>query len=200
VILAGGQGRRLGGADKPAVRVGRRSLAGAVVAACDLAGASGVVIVGPARASLLAEFAGCTVPVEFTSEDPPGGGPVPALRAGLAKVTAPWVLVLAADLPFLTGKLLRDLAKAAQPASGAVLADDLGNPQWLTSCWATAALRAALGSYQGGSLRGVLGPLPHAEFSVRVPPGKPPYWLDCDTPADLAAAAAWASFRPPSQP
>ena len=140
------------------------------------------------------------MPVEFASEDPPGAGPVPALRAGLAKVTAPWVLVLAADLPFLTGKLLRDLAAAGQPTSGAVLADDHGNPQWLTSCWATADLSAALALYQGNSLRGVLGPLPHAELSVRVPPGEPPYWLDCDTPADLAAAAAWESVRAPGQP
>jgi molybdopterin-guanine dinucleotide biosynthesis protein A len=200
VVLAGGQGRRLGGTDKPAVRVGHRSLVGAVVAACDLAGVSQVIIVGPVRDALGAELADGAVPVVFTSENPPGAGPVPALRAGLAGVTQPWVLVLAADLPFLTGHLLRGLVDAAALASGAVLADDLGNPQWLTSCWATAHLSAALASYQGNSLRGVLGPLPHAALSVPLLPGEPPYWRDCDTPADLAAAARWESARPGAQP
>ncbi|MEV0587769.1 NTP transferase domain-containing protein [Nonomuraea sp. NPDC050310] len=89
-MLAGGAARRMSGADKPGMTVGARSLLERVVAA--VADAGRVVVVGPAR-----DLDG----VVFTREDPPGGGPVRALRAGLAEVTAPQVVVLAADLPFL---------------------------------------------------------------------------------------------------
>lgn len=194
LVLAGGRARRLGGADKPALQVGDRSLAAAVTGACVQAGASQLILVGPPRGSLAAELSCCPIPVEFTSEDPPGAGPIPALRAGLTLVAAPWLLLLAADLPFLTGRLLAELASSARPTSGAVLVDDRGNPQWLTSCWRTAALTAALAAYQGGSLRGLLAPLPHVVRAIQVPPGEPPYWLDCDTPSDLAAAVEWSAL------
>ncbi len=46
-------------------------------------------------------------------EDPPGSGPVPALRRGLAEVAAPWVFLLAADLPFIRAGHLGSLLAAA---------------------------------------------------------------------------------------
>lgn len=191
-MLAGGQARRLGGADKPGIRLGELSLAGAVIRAASQAGASRVVVVGPDRPELAAELAGAggagAAWLEFTSERPAGAGPVPALRAGLDLITEPWLLLLAADLPFLTAAALRDLVTAASPAGGAVVTDDQGRPQWLVSCWCAADLRAALASYTGNSLRGLLAPLPHADVATAAEPGKPPYWLDCDTPDDLATA------------
>jgi molybdopterin-guanine dinucleotide biosynthesis protein A len=114
---------------------------------------------------------------------------VPALRAGLALVTEPWLLLLAADLPFLRDSHLRDLVAAAeQSRAGALLIDDAGRPQWLLSCWRAAWLRTALAGYGGSSLGGLLGPLGAAE--VAVPAGQAPPWLDCDTPDDVAAARA----------
>ncbi|MGO4426310.1 NTP transferase domain-containing protein, partial [Streptomyces sp. MCAF7] len=47
VILAGGAARRLGGADKPALRVGARPLLDRVLDACR--GAERTVVVGPRR-------------------------------------------------------------------------------------------------------------------------------------------------------
>ena len=44
--------------------------------------------------------------VRVVREQPPGGGPVAALRAGLAEVGTDVVAVLAADLPFLTAELV----------------------------------------------------------------------------------------------
>ena len=47
VVLAGGAARRLGGTDKPALRVDERTLLEHVVAA--VAGAGRIVVVGPRR-------------------------------------------------------------------------------------------------------------------------------------------------------
>jgi molybdopterin-guanine dinucleotide biosynthesis protein A len=106
VVLAGGQASRLGGADKPGLVVGTRSLLAAVVSAAVEAGA-GHVVVG------LAAAAGPSGQLDFVREDPPGSGPVAALRAGLAAISAPAVAVLAADMPFLAARHLRALLEAA---------------------------------------------------------------------------------------
>jgi molybdopterin-guanine dinucleotide biosynthesis protein A len=181
IVLAGGAGRRLGGIDKPGLVVGGRSMAGTVVSAATHAGAASVIVVGPVRADLAAPG------VSFTSEEPAGGGPLPALRAGLRLVAEPWVLLLAGDLPFLTWQVLGLIVAAARSAGGAVLGDDDGRPQWLASCWQTGELRAALDSYVGNSLHGVLSSLPYAEVTMATRDGAPPCWIDCDTPEDLAA-------------
>ena len=127
-MLAGGCASRLGGADKPALVVGERSLLASVVSAAAGAGARLVVVVGPPRPGLVLAAGG----LREVREEPPGSGPVPALRRGLAEVAAPWVLVLAADLPFIrAGHLTSLLAAAAgtRPAAAAILADDTGRPQ-----------------------------------------------------------------------
>jgi molybdopterin-guanine dinucleotide biosynthesis protein A len=147
-------------------------------------------VVGSPRPGLAGELAAWGCAVTFTTEQPPGAGPVPALRAGLQLIAAPWLILLAADLPFLRDSHLRALLAAAtgQQARGAMLVDDQGRPQWLASCWRTADLTAALAGYQGSSLGGVLGPLRPVE--VTVAPEQAPPWLDCDTPQDVAAARA----------
>src|SRR5262245_13984488 len=106
LVLAGGRARRLDGADKPGLVISDRSLLATVAAAAVDAGASRLVIVGPNRPDLDLELAagpGQAPAVEFTMEHPSGAGPVPALRAGLSRVVEPWLLLLAADLPFLRG-------------------------------------------------------------------------------------------------
>jgi molybdopterin-guanine dinucleotide biosynthesis protein A len=81
VVLAGGRARRLGGVSKPDVVVGGRRLLAHVLDAVGASGPSGAasrtVVVGPP---------GLDVPagVVRTLEDPPDGGPVAGLSAGLA--------------------------------------------------------------------------------------------------------------------
>jgi molybdopterin-guanine dinucleotide biosynthesis protein A len=188
VVLAGGRGMRLGGVDKPALRVAERSLLGSVVSTAAGAGARLVVVVGPARRELAAELG----ELRLVQEQPPGGGPVPALRRGLAEVTSPWVAVLAADLPFLRARHLRSLLAAARTAGapGAVLADDTGHPQWLVGCWQVPLLREAIDRYQSGSLHGLLRPLRPVVLAPAHDHGAPPPWLDCDTAEDLRRARA----------
>ncbi|MDF2704537.1 MAG: molybdopterin-guanine dinucleotide biosynthesis protein [Nonomuraea muscovyensis] len=172
VILAGGEARRLGGVDKPGLTVGGRTLLQRVVAAVPDAGR--VVVVGPAR-----ELPG----VVFTREDPPGGGPVPALRAGLREVTAARVALLAGDLPFLGPSHVTALLDAGGRPGGAVAVDGDGREQWLHGVWDTRVLRDELHRYAGRSLRGLLAPL----VAARVPlPERA--WFDCDTMDDLTHA------------
>ncbi len=136
-------------------------------------------------------------------EEPPGAGPVAALRRGLAEVSAPVLALLAADLPFLRATQLRLLVDALDPPgpatahpdapsrAGALLLDDTGQAQWLTSCWRTAVLRDALAGYRGHSLHGLLRPLAPAGLRLPLAAGQPPPWLDCDTPDELTRARAW---------
>ncbi|MFF5259558.1 molybdenum cofactor guanylyltransferase [Actinomadura viridis] len=175
VVLAGGRARRLGGADKPGARVGGRALIGWVGEA--VADAARLVVVGPPRPELPHAV--------VVREDPPGAGPVPALRAGLGEVTAPWTVLLAADLPFLRPAHVAALRDAAA-RTGAVLVDQDGREQWLAGCWPTGALRAALDGYAGASLRGLLGPL--GPDAVALAGGERPPWYDCDTPDALLRA------------
>ncbi|CAM3939200.1 molybdenum cofactor guanylyltransferase [Nocardiopsis rhodophaea] len=177
VILAGGAARRMGGADKPGMDVGGATLLERVAAA--VPDAERLIIVGPHRSS---------PPAHYVREDPPGGGPVPALRAGFAAVEAPFCALLAGDLPFLRIEHIGLLRRAAAGRSGAVFVDSDGRQQWLAGVWNTAGLRAALDSYTGRSLHGLLSPLD----PVQVAPVGPddPVVHDCDTPDELARARA----------
>ncbi len=175
VVLAGGSGRRMGGVDKPGLVVAGRTLLDGVLVA--VAGASTVVVVGPPR-----DLSGEVVQVR---EDPPGGGPAAALAAGLAHVTAPAVVVLAADLPFLDAATVDVLRAAAAGHDGAVLVDADGRDQVLTSCWTTARLRErAVGDLSGAPLRALLRGLE----PVRLAAPDPRAVADVDTPEDLERA------------
>lgn len=170
LILAGGRARRLGGIDKATERVGGLTLLERVSAAVAAAGAAQVIVVGP--------------------EQP--GGPVAAIAAGLAHVTAPDVVVLAADLPFITPAAV-DQLRHALTTGVALPTDETGRDQPLCAAWRASALRAsvaALGDPEGASVRSLIAACPAV---VRVHMGgDPPPWFDCDTPEDLSRARGWA--------
>ncbi|MGY1784136.1 molybdenum cofactor guanylyltransferase [Geodermatophilus sp. SYSU D00698] len=178
VVLAGGRAARLGGQAKPQLEVGGRTMLAAVLAA--VPDAASRVVVGPPQ----------PVPagVRVVRERPPGGGPVAAMRAGLAVVDTAVVAVLAGDLPFVTPGLLRDL-RARLTADGVLVVDDAGRDQYLLGVWRTAALRAAVAGADGPvPVRRVVARLTVTRWSPAREPGTPPPWTDCDTPADLARA------------
>jgi molybdopterin-guanine dinucleotide biosynthesis protein A len=182
VVLAGGRGARLGGRAKPQLVVGDRTILAAVLAA--VADAAQRVVVGPPQ----------PVPggVLVVRERPPGGGPVAALRAGLEHVTADVVAVLAGDLPFVTPELISEL-RSRLTGDGVLVVDDTGRDQLLLGVWRTATLRAALPEVAAHvPLRRVMAPLAVRRLRPEVPEGGPPPWTDCDTPADLEQARAWA--------
>lgn len=193
VVLAGGMGRRLGGERKPTLAVaGRPMLARVLDAVKD---ARSRVVVGPPDLRLPAG-------VRSTREEPPGGGPVAGVAAGLAAladeatVDPAQIALLAADLPFLDQESIAALraALASSTADGAVYVDATGHRQWLCGVWRGAALRDRLADlgprYAGVAMRRLLGPLTVVEV-VATRAERPP-WFDCDTAEDLLRAEGWA--------
>jgi molybdopterin-guanine dinucleotide biosynthesis protein A len=185
LILAGGRGARLGGADKPSIVLGDSSLLERVVAA--VAAARAVVVVGPER-PLAREVTWCL-------ERPAGGGPVAAIAAGLAHAQVEIVVVLAADLPWIAPVIRRLLtALADRPdADAAVVVDSTGRRNHLAAAWRRAALNTALNrlaSTQGAAARSLFEQASVVE--VADPAGDA---ADCDTWDDLERARVRAEPR-----
>ncbi|WP_374774888.1 molybdenum cofactor guanylyltransferase [Streptomyces sp. NBC_01310] len=202
IVLAGGAARRLDGADKPALSVGGRALLDRVLDACP--DARTTVVVGSRRPTAR--------PVRWTREDPPGGGPVAALDAGLRQTTAELVLVLSADLPFLDRDTVRTLLNppgaggvggtdgaggapgtdTAPGTDGAMLRDPDGRDQPLVAAYRAEPLRReiALLAAEHGNLTGLPLRALTAELDLARVTTQPLASFDCDTWDDLAAARA----------
>lgn len=159
VVLAGGRAARLG-TPKPGVVVGGRPLLEHALAATR--GARRTVVVGPEDLAAPGRYA-------LTREDPPFGGPVAGIAAGLAALpddgAAPWVLVLACDVPGAARAVpaLLDAARRRTHDEAGVLAVRDGREQWLVGLYERAALDAALDALptvHGASVRRLLADLP----------------------------------------
>jgi molybdopterin-guanine dinucleotide biosynthesis protein A len=191
VVLAGGRAARLGGTSKADLVVGGARLLDRAVAASGQAGA--VVVVGPPELAeaLSGSASGEPAPgLVLTREDPPFGGPVAGLAAGLRALpapSAPWVLLLAVDVPYAAGAIaLLEQAVSREPVDGAYLVRD-GRPQWLVGLYRRAALGLALSGIEvdGAPMKRLVGGLQCTE--VPDPAG----WSDdIDTPADAARLGA----------
>lgn len=218
LILAGGEARRLGGADKPMIEIGGQTLLDRVIAACvtavhdaPLQGADAegiapahaadrsadpvIAVVGPPRPT--------SHVVRWVREDPPGGGPVAAIAAGLRVGHAPQVGVFAADLPFLSAETIHSLwiTLADSPAyDGAVAVDENGREQWLTAVYRRDALLAKIAVQGADKVRGL--PLRRLVADLRLlritSTGQSV--LDCDTWEDVAAARRIAEGAPRTGP
>ncbi|MDX6366790.1 MAG: hypothetical protein QOK30_1866 [Nocardioidaceae bacterium] len=192
VVLAGGGGRRLGGLDKAALRIGRVPLLDRSLEA--VAGASRIVVVGPARA----------VPsgVLVVSDRPPGGGPVSALAAAVPTLRSALVVVLACDMPFVTAAVVERLVAAGGAldhdpdvgrVDGALLVDGDGRRQYLAAAYRVPALTRALGDAgppHGQSMRSLVRRLTVAEVAAN--PGET---LDIDTWDDAERSRALLEDR-----
>ena len=121
VLLAGGQGARLGGADKAGIEIDGRSLLCHALDA--LVDAAEVVVVGDPVPT--------ERPVTFTREDPRHGGPVAALLTGRdALLRVPRTIgVLAVDMPHVSPYTFRRLHDAAAGRDGAQLVGPDGRGQ-----------------------------------------------------------------------
>lgn len=148
IVLAGGAARRLGGASKPGLVIGDDTLLDLAVAACAVADAKPVVVVGPPD---LARDG-----VVVTREDPTGGGPVAGLAAGLAELSArcggPFgeddlILALACDMP-RAADAVAGLMAAVGPGDGAWVVDDEGRPQPLLAVYRAQSLAVAVAELQ----------------------------------------------------
>ncbi|WP_221629215.1 molybdenum cofactor guanylyltransferase [Humibacillus xanthopallidus] len=181
LVLTGGASRRMG-SHKPSLEVGDLPM---VVRVLEAARPRPVLVVGR----------GDDVPggIPVLVEDPPGGGPVAAIAAGVRHLPGETdvVVVLAADLPFVTSGHLDRLASAAMTGAagatgGAVTVDPTGRRNWLCSAWPRTALAAALdrlGDPSGRSMRDLAAGLRPAEVADTDGVAD-----DVDTPDDLVQA------------
>ncbi|MCU1573252.1 MAG: hypothetical protein JWO93_1334 [Micrococcaceae bacterium] len=188
VVLAGGRSSRLGGTPKAGLHYRGRTLLDSTVSAVRSAGVEAVAVVGPADvSSLLAANAR----VLLTREEPPFGGPVAGIWAGIEALPDREGLtaVLACDMP-AAEVLIQQLQAAAQvPRPAAVdgfIAVDGGRVQPLAALYRTSALRSALsraqaeGRLENASVFSLIASLDMVR--VEVPPG-------CTADVDNWAAA-----------
>ncbi|WP_280336633.1 NTP transferase domain-containing protein [Nocardia wallacei] len=186
IVLAGGRASRMGGVDKPAIVVGGRSMLDTALGA--VVGCARTVVVGPHRPELGPE-------VRQVQEVPAGSGPVAAIAAGLRSLAecdfpAELVVVLAADMPFLTAAVVEDLRRQAnESGTDAVFAaDESGRPQYLVGVWRRTALLAGLQRLDSLMNQPMKALVP--VDTVMVPlPGV----ADCDTADDIRRARAQAT-------
>lgn len=124
VVLSGGRGRRLGGADKAALQLRGRSLLDRALDAVE--GACGVVVVGEARSA--------PASVRFVVEEPRYAGPAAALLTGAAALectpTPQTLAVLAVDMPEVSAATIDRLRVAASGRDGSVLTGPDGRRQF----------------------------------------------------------------------
>lgn len=185
VVLAGGRARRLGGAAKPHVLLDGRELLAHVLDGLTESGlVRRVAVVGPPDVAVPSPL-----PLVQVQEDPPFGGPVAGIAAGLAALVdttgrspAPQdtplradaarsvgdlVAVVACDVPG-GARLLPALVDALQgaPAADGACARAEGRDQWLLAVYRRAALADALGplatergELTGASVRGLVSGL-----------------------------------------
>ena len=136
IVLAGGRGSRLGAPSKPEYVLGGRRLVDVALSA--VVTARRIVLVGPGPAP---------DGVLLTREDPPFGGPVEAVAAGVGAIPdhAAWTVLLACDLPGAEAGVARLLSADPEPADdGVCLVDGDGRLQWLLGCYRTESLAQRL--------------------------------------------------------
>ncbi|MEV6278416.1 NTP transferase domain-containing protein [Nocardia sp. NPDC051832] len=188
IVLAGGRASRMGGVDKPAIVIGGRSMLDAALAA--VGGCARTVVVGPYRAEL-------DPAVLQVREVPPGSGPVAAIEAGLHALhpePAPLVVVLAADMPFLTDTAISELLRQESEtgADAVFAADKSGRPQYLIGVWRRSALVSALAQLDSLVNQPMKALVPDETVTVHLSGV-----ADCDTVEEVRRAQAAAEGAAP---
>ncbi|HUJ58380.1 MAG TPA: molybdenum cofactor guanylyltransferase [Kofleriaceae bacterium] len=132
LILAGGRATRFGGVAKHELVIGGQTILARQTAV--LAPRVAEIVIAAPR-----DIAG-----HRTVRDPiDGAGPLAGIAAGLAAVTTPWLVVVACDMPYLTGELIDRLLAARGETIDAVGVRVGGLPEPLV-CVLHARARAAI--------------------------------------------------------
>jgi molybdopterin-guanine dinucleotide biosynthesis protein A len=185
VVLSGGQGRRLGGVDKAALRLGTDTLLETLVQSVPTS--MKVVVAGPPAA--------VGRQVTFVQESPAGGGPVAGTEAALRIVDSPFVAVVAVDMPWVVALLPELMSRLEAIATSSPDVDVLvpvstdGIRQLLACAWRSDGLRAALGrlgTSRDRSVRELVAAATAHEWTLDA--GQTELVADIDTDEDLESA------------
>jgi len=187
-ILAGGGGRRIGG-DKAIVELNGRPLISYPLEA--VRQALGQVAILAKADTKLPYVSGVTVWIE----PEPRRHPLVGITQALALADGRPVVVCGADLPFVTAKLVRRLAKANPGRAPAVVACAQGTMQPLLGCYQRRALELLRRATQDGEspVRDSIEALDPVLLEV----DDPDELFDVDSPDDLLQAAAMLDQRLP---
>lgn len=109
LILAGGRATRLGGVDKSALVIEGETIF-----------ARQVRVLGPRVAEIIVSTSAEVAGYRTVTDRVAGAGPIAGIAAGLAVATTPWLLVVAGDMPYLTGALIDRMLGASTTAADAV--------------------------------------------------------------------------------
>jgi molybdopterin-guanine dinucleotide biosynthesis protein A len=181
VVLAGGLGRRIGGA-KATVKLNGRPLISYPLDA--LGRVLGSVAVVAKRDSELPALAGVTIWIEPDEPRHPLAGIVHALRCAQGRP----VLVCAVDLPLVGETLVRSITSAAAGSARAVVASAGGRLQPALGCYGPAALNPLASALASDDL--MLSDAIRAIDPIVLEVANPEELLNVNTPEDLLEAAA----------
>lgn len=192
-ILVGGHARRFGGCDKSALRIGSTTILERQLA-----------VVGPLTDRILMvasdlrriDARGLTVVVDRM----PGTGTLGAIYTALSASTGELTLVVACDLPFLTGPFLAHVAAAATGDVDVVIPRTVDGYQPLCALYARRSITPIRRRIEAGQLK-VLDVL--ADVRVReigaseIAPFDPDgtLFFNVNTPEDYARALTLADHR-----
>ena len=185
VILAGGNARRMGGADKALLPLGGRPLIAHVLDRLEPQ-VERVLISANGDAARFQGF-GCRVLPDAAPQGPLSG--ILAALTAAAGMGATHVVSTPCDTPFLPGDLVPQLMLAAEGTpSGLALAADPTGDHPATAIWPVGLVPALAAFLAEGEAKVTRFTAAHQAARARFP--DPRAFLNLNTPEDLAAAEA----------
>lgn len=192
IVLAAGQSRRMGGANKLTATIGNRPLVRIVVDAARSSRAQGVSVVSGHRSEAVrACFRGLPITTIYNPDY--ADGLSTSVRAGISNLPddVDGAIVLLGDMPEITGEIINRLIAAFDPENGALIVvptfrGKRGNPVLWSSRFFPELL--TLQGDKGG--RELIGANPDAVVEVEIGPAVA---LDIDTPDALASIGGVSS-------
>jgi molybdenum cofactor guanylyltransferase len=136
IILAGGRASRLGGIDKAALKIGQQTVLDRVLAALAEVAGQFLAIVNDDRLNADSRLT-------IIHDPEPHAGVLPALLASLEAATTPLAVLVACDMPFLDGRLLRHQVALAADADVVIPVVD-GREEPMHAVYRVASCREAI--------------------------------------------------------
>ena len=182
LILAGGQGRRMGGVDKGLVDFGGESLTARVLAR--LRPQVGAVLINANRHADRYAALGCPVIPDALGDSP---GPLAGMAAGLAATQTEWLLTVPCDSPLLPDDLCARLltSAAAEDAEIAIATD--GARAHPVFALLRRSLAGSLEAFLAGDERKILRWMSRHRLLEVSFADCPERFVNVNTPAELAA-------------
>lgn len=188
LILAGGEGRRMGGKDKALVRLRGQSLLSHVAERFE----PQVYALALSANGDPERFSQWSLPV-LADAGQERLGPMAGLLAGLgwaAARGASHLATVSTDTPFLPGDLVVRLMAGCATPEDCAIAESHGKTHPTCGLWPVARRAALAAALAAGERR--IGQWANAQGAVRIAfAGEPDPFFNVNSPADLAAAEGW---------